>query len=102
MNLETLEKMLAQGRDSAMLRFTLGKLYLEREEIDPAIEHLVAAVEQDESYSVAWKLYGRALTEAGDNDGARAAFDRGIEAAEAGGDIQAAKEMRVFRRRLDR
>ena len=60
------------------------------------------AVNRDSQYSAAWKALGKALAEAGDASGALAAYERGITVAEAKGDIQAAKEMRVFARRLSR
>jgi cytochrome c-type biogenesis protein CcmH/NrfG len=59
-------------------------------------------VEQDGDYSAAWKLLGKALAESGDADGAAAAYRNGIAAAERRGDKQAAKEMTVFLRRLDK
>ena len=59
------------------------------------------AMNPDPDYSAAWKLYGKALTQAGRLDEARAAYGRGIEVAERKGDKQAAKEMRVFARRLE-
>lgn len=98
--LENLERMLAEGRDDALLRFTLGDLYLKRDDPAAAATHLQAAVEQDPEYSAAWKLYGRALSALNHADEALAAFERGIEVAEARGDKQAAKEMSVFRKRL--
>ena len=60
------------------------------------------ALAHDPGYSAAWKAYGRALAEAGRAEEAIEAYRRGIEAAESKGDIQAAKEMRVFRRRLEK
>ena len=47
-------------------------------------------------------LLGRALTEAGQDDGARRAYEKGIDVAAGKGDVQAAKEMTVFLRRLDK
>ena len=99
---ENLEKLLVSGQDSALLRFGLGNAYLSENQTEQALAHLRAAVTQDPSYSAAWKLLGRALarldrdTEAGD------AYRHGIAAAEQKGDKQAAKEMTVFLRRLDR
>lgn len=99
--IERLESMLAAGQDSAPLRFGLGNAYLDR---DPALaaQHLERAVALDPSYSAAWKLLGRARTAAGDDVGAIAAYEQGISVATARGDVQAAKEMRVFLRRLTR
>ena len=98
---EKLETLLAKQGESALLRFSLGNALLDD---DPAAAaaHLRRAVALDASYSAAWKLLGRALAASGATGEARAAFDRGIEVAEQRGDIQAAKEMRVFRKRLDR
>jgi hypothetical protein len=57
-------------------------------------------VAQDPHYSAAWKLLGKAQLADGETDAARAAWQRGIDVAETRGDKQAAREMRVFLRRL--
>ncbi len=98
--LDRLEKMLAAGQDSAMLRFTLGGAYLKEGRAAEAAEHLRDAVRQQPDYSAAWKLLGKALAEAGEREQALAAYDEGIAIARDKGDLQAAKEMEVFRRRL--
>ncbi|MCY7388185.1 MAG: hypothetical protein LH481_08985 [Burkholderiales bacterium] len=98
--IENFEKMLGQGKDNPLLRFSLGSEYLKVGTVDCAIAHLRAAVLQDSNYSAAWKLLGKALTEGGDNVGAREAYGKGIAAATAKGDKQAAKEMGVFLKRL--
>ena len=100
--IENLEGMLARGQDNALLRFSLGSAYLKAGDNDRAVAHLAQAVAHDPKYSAAWKLYGKALTEVGRLDDAMAAFDSGIGVAEAKGDIQAAKEMRVFRKRAEK
>ena len=97
--IENFESMLASGQDSALLRFSLGNAYLQAGQVERAIEHLRSAVDQDPAYSAAWKALGRALLDAGQAEEAATALDRGIEVAEGRGDIQAAKEMRVFRKR---
>ncbi|MFC0709404.1 tetratricopeptide repeat protein [Azorhizophilus paspali] len=100
--LESLEKMLAQGVDSPLLRFGLGKGYLDAGDAPRAAEHLRRCVELDPNYSAAWKLLGKALQAAGDPDGARLAWELGLEVAERRGDRQAEKEMTVFLKRLGR
>lgn len=100
--IRSLEALLARGPDSALLRFSLGTECLGAGDAAAALAHLRRAVEQDPAYSAAWKLLGRAATEAGDTAGAASAYRRGIEVAEAKGDRQAAKEMRVFLRRLEK
>ena len=92
--------MLEQGQDNALIRFSLGNAYLNLHEYEPAIEHLARALQFDHNYSAAWKLYGKALTSAGNNDEAIKAYQQGIETAENKGDIQAAKEMKIFLKRL--
>jgi predicted Zn-dependent protease len=100
--IENFEKMLASGKDSALLRFSLGNEYSKLERYDSAIPHLRAAVALDAGYSAAWKLLGKALAANGDAVGAAAAYHAGIEAATAKGDKQAVKEMGVFLRRLEK
>ena len=102
MNIESLEAMLARGTDNALLRFGLGRACLEAGRHEEGIAHLAKALAHDPGYSAAWKAYGRALADAGRAEDAIDAYQRGIEAAESKGDIQAAKEMRVFARRLQR
>jgi len=97
--INNLEAMRAQGQDSALLRYSLGNEYLKQEQIDQAIDHLAEAVRLDPGYSAAWKLYGKALTGASRAQEAVTALSRGIEVAEGKGDVQAAKEMRVFLKR---
>jgi Tfp pilus assembly protein PilF len=92
--------MLASGQDNALLRFTLGSALFKNGDAQRALEHLRVAVTQDPDYSAAWKIYGKALQAIDDRDGAELAFITGIKAAENKGDIQAAREMKVFLRRL--
>ena len=98
--IENLEGMLARGQDSALLRFGLGGEYFKQQRYDEAMTHLQRAVELDPRYSAAWKLLGQSLAAADRREDAIAAYTQGIAAAETKGDIQAAKEMRVFLKRL--
>jgi Tfp pilus assembly protein PilF len=98
--IDNLQTMLKRGQDSALLRYSLGGEYLKAEDLEQALLHLAEAVRLDPGYSAAWKLYGKTLSALGRQAEAIEAFDRGIEVAESKGDIQAAKEMRVFRRRV--
>jgi predicted Zn-dependent protease len=100
--LTNLENLLAAGKDTALLRFSLGSEHLKAADPQTAVRHLQRAVELDPQYSAAWKLLGRALTESGERGAALEAYRRGIEVANARGDRQAAKEMSVFARRLER
>jgi len=97
-----LERLLAAGKDTALLRFSLGSEYLKAGDAAAACTHLARTLEHDPEYSAAWKLYGKALADAGRPTEALAAYRRGIEVAEKKGDKQAAKEMQVFARRIER
>jgi predicted Zn-dependent protease len=87
-------------RDGALLRFSIGNALLGTGDAAAAAVAFREATGFDANYSAAWKLLGRALMEAADTTGAAAAWERGIEVAQARGDEQAAKEMQVFLRRL--
>lgn len=100
--IETFTNLLSSGQDSPLLRFGLGSALFKEGRFDEASTHLAAAVEQDPGYSAAWKLYGKALAEAGRADEAESAYQRGIAIATEKGDLQAAKEMQVFLKRLQK
>lgn len=99
---QRLEGVLATGKDSALLRCTLGKAYLESDAPDVAQAHLQRATELDPGYSVAWKLLGRALLVLGDAAAARQAWNTGLACAQEKGDAQVVKEIGVFLKRLDK
>ena len=97
--IENLHGMLERGVDSALLRFSLGSELLKVGDADSAIGHLRQALHFDAEYSAAWKMLGKALASSGNHAEAIDVLDQGIEVAERSGDIQAAKEMVVFRKR---
>jgi len=98
--IENLEKLLDGPRDGALLRYSLGNAWLQEGEAARAVARLREAIERDPNYSAAWKLLGKALTETGDALNALATYEQGIAVAEERGDLQAAKEMKVFAKRL--
>ena len=97
---ENLQLMLERGQDSPLLRFALGQECLKAGDLVAAIDHLRQAVDQNPRYSAAWKALGEAHARAGSPERAADVYERGIAAARAAGDIQAAKEMGVFLKRL--
>ncbi len=99
---ENLEALLAGGTDNAALRVALATRYLAAGEAQRALEHARAAVDRDADYSAAWRVLGKALSAADRDDEARQAYEQGVRVAERRGDQQAAKEMRVFLKRLAR
>jgi len=96
------EKMLAAGRDGALLRYSLGNEYLKAGDAAAAAGHLERAVALDPAYTAAWKLLGRALADSGRPHDALAAYREGMAVAERKGDKQAGKEMTVFARRIEK
>ena len=97
-----LEKLLATGEESALLRFSLGSEYLKLKQTWVAIFHLKRALELDPKYSAAWSLLATALSEGGILHEALHTYRRGIEVAQERGDQQAAKEMAVYAKRLEK
>lgn len=96
----SLEKLIGGPRDGALLRYSLGNEWLKAGHPDQAADCFREAVKRDEQYSAAWKLLGKALADNGQTPEALAAYEQGIRIAHDKGDIQAAKEMTVFARRL--
>jgi len=95
-----LEKLLDGPRDNALLRYSLGNEQLKAGNPSEAAVHFREAVARDAKFSAAWKLLGKALADSGQTAEALAAYEQGIGVAEARGDVQAAKEMSVFAKRL--
>lgn len=100
--LEALLKLVGTPRDTALLRYSLGNEFLKIGDTEHAILHLRASLEKEPTYSAAWKVLGNALARADRHKEALDAYRRGIAVAEARGDVQAAKEMKVFARRIER
>jgi tetratricopeptide (TPR) repeat protein len=100
--LASFERMLASGKDSALLRFSIGNEYAKAGDWPSAVEPLAKAVAMDPQFTAAWKIYGRALQENGRPREALAAYRAGIDVAARKGDRQAEKEMQVFARRIER
>ncbi len=98
--LRNFQRMLAAGKDGALLRFGLGNEYLKCGDVEAAVTHLRRAVALDPDYSAAWKLLGKALSASRRDDDALTVWNEGIAAAQRKGDKQAMREMQVFVRRL--
>ena len=97
-----LEKLLDGPRDNALLRFSLGNEHLKAGNPAQAATRFREALTRDTRFSAAWKQLGKALADCGQIADALAAYEEGIQVAEARGDLQAAKEMVVFARRLSK
>jgi Tfp pilus assembly protein PilF len=100
--LASFERMLAAGKDSALLRFSIGNEYAKARQWAAAADALSHAVALDPLFTAAWKLYAKALQQTGRVQDALDAYRSGIDVAKRKGDRQAEKEMTVFARRIER
>jgi tetratricopeptide (TPR) repeat protein len=95
-----LERLIAGGRDGPQIRLALAARCSADGEQDAALAHAEVAVSLDPDYSAAWKMVGGLRAQLGRAREAVEAYRKGIAIAEKRGDQQAAKEMRVFLKRL--
>ncbi|TQN61389.1 tetratricopeptide repeat protein [Agrobacterium tumefaciens] len=98
--IEKLMRMLEDGRDSPLLRFSIAKSLATTGQFEDAAHHLQAAIRQDPDYSAVWAELGECRARLGNDDGAVAAWVEGIAVAVRRGDIQAKRQMEVRLRRL--
>ncbi|UXS34613.1 tetratricopeptide repeat protein [Agrobacterium tumefaciens] len=98
--IEKLMRMLEDGRDGPLLRFSIAKSLATTGQFEDAAHHLQAAIRQDPDYSAVWAELGECRARLGDDDGAIAAWVEGILVAIRRGDIQAKRQMEVRLRRL--
>ena len=96
------ERMLASGKDSALLRYSIGNEHLKAGNWAAAVDAFANAVALDPTHTAAWKLYAKALEQAGRPSQALDTYRHGIVVARQKGDRQAEKEMTVFARRIER
>ena len=95
------EARLTEGKDSALLRFGLGKIFLDEGDAATAVQHFLRAVELNPDYAAAWALLGKAAAASGKPEKAVTAYQTGIAVAERVGEIQAARQMKAFLKRLE-
>lgn len=95
-----LERLLAAGRDGALLRMGLALAYHRREDNDAARIHVEQALVFDPDFAAAGRLRGLIALAGGDTVGAVAAFTNALAVAQRRGDFQLAKELAVRLRRL--
>lgn len=94
--------MLESGQDGPLLRYSIGLELLHADRPSEAVPHLRQCLAQNPDYSAAYKVLAQAQDETGDPEACRETLETGIARAETNGDRQAAKEMGVFRKRLDK
>lgn len=97
---EALERLLAAGRDGALLRMSLALAWHRRDDPQTALLHLAKALAFDADFTAAHRLQGLIGLELGDKAQAEAAFAKGLEVAQRRGEMQLVKELTVRLRRL--
>jgi uncharacterized protein HemY len=98
--LRTIENLLRDDPDDAVLHFMLGEEHLKGKRFDDAAKAFRRAVECKADYTAAYRELGKALREAGRKGEAIHAFEEGLAVAERTGDVQTGKEIRVFLNRM--
>ncbi|SFP64033.1 hypothetical protein SAMN05216567_107391 [Variovorax sp. OK605] len=97
---DALERLLAAGRDGALLRMSLALAHHRRDDPQTALLHLAKALAFDADFTAAHRLQGLISLELGDKAQAEAAFAKGLEVAQRRGEMQLVKELTVRLRRL--
>lgn len=98
--IKQLEALVNSNPGNALFRYTLGLEYLKAAEYEPAAAALREALRIDANYSAAYRELGKALEKAGQAEEAAQVYQAGVEIANQQGDIQTAKEMEVFLKRI--
>jgi uncharacterized protein HemY len=98
--IEKLEEFLRSNPENALLQYSLGLEYLRASLPQKALVPLKAAIAIQATYSAAYRELGKALNQSGQAAAAADTFRLGIQIAEANGDLQTAREMRVFLKRI--
>ncbi len=95
-------KLLDRDPENPMVLYSLGTELFKEGNHSEAREYLSQAVRNKPDYSVAYRTLGRALFELGEDEEAARVFAEGSEVAQGNGDLQTAKEIDVFVRRLEK
>lgn len=99
---EMFRKLLQRDEENPMVLYSLGNELFKEGDYEEARDHLRRAVEHKPDYSVAYRTLGRVHTELGEEAEARRVFAEGRRVAESNGDLQTAREIDVFTRRLEK
>ena len=86
--------------DDPVLHFGLGCEHLQRGEFAAAAEALQHALGLNRDYSAAHRELGKALEKLSRREDAVTAYRRGREVAKGRGDLQTAREIELFLKRL--
>ncbi len=97
---EMFRKLLERDPKNPMVLYSLGSELFKEGRYEEARDHLRRAIHNKPDYSVAYRMLGRAHYELREDSEAKNVFLKGKEVAAENGDLQTAREMDVFLRRL--
>ncbi len=95
-------KLLERYPNNPMVLYSLGNELFKEGRYGEARDHLQRAIENKPDYSVAYRMLGRAHFELNEDAEAKNVFLKGKGVATENGDLQTAKEMDVYLRRLQK
>ncbi len=98
--IEALKDIVAAEPGDGLSRFMLGQELLKADRAGEAVEQLEAAIRLSPDHTAAYRHLGNALAAVGRGEEARRVFETGLEVAGRTGDLQTAKEIGVFLKRL--
>jgi predicted Zn-dependent protease len=93
--IETFRQMLESDPDNALVLFGLANEYLKAGQHEDAVSALRDYLQRADDEGAAYGMLARALEKLGQREEARAAFERGIEAALAHGHPSMAEDYRL-------
>ena len=93
--IDTFKQMLEADPENGAVRFGLANEYLKAERFDEAISALSDYLERTDDEGAAYGMLARAYEKVGRRDEARAAYERGIRAAESHNHPSMAEDYRM-------
>jgi tetratricopeptide (TPR) repeat protein len=91
--LDILKQMVEQDPNNTFARYGLAMEFANSGNLKQAVEEYRAVMTLDENYAAAYYHGGQALEKIGDLEGARAIYEKGIEAATRKGDAHTRAEI---------
>ena len=94
------KEVLKSDPNDPMVYFGLGQEYMREGKLIEAIEAFENAVRLNPYYSAAYRFLGESLERMDQPSKAKAIYEKGIPIADKQGDLEAAKAMKVFLKRV--
>jgi Tfp pilus assembly protein PilF len=92
---EVLQSMVEQNPTDAFSRFGLAMEYVNREDLENAVDQFVKLLDHNPTYAAAYYHGGQTLQKLGRIDEAKGLYRKGIEVTSASGDEHTANELQA-------